>query len=780
MIKKFWPLAVIVIIWSAFSFPYFFQQKVPYPAAHQVNAFSPWSRYSTYASPVKNNAMPDVIDQIYPWKYFSIEQLKKGSIPFWNPYSFSGTPHMANYQTAIFSPFTLLYFILPFIDAWSVVVLLQPLLAGVFTYLYVRKRNVSRQGSLVAGIAFMFSGFMVVWMAYGTLGMAIAILPFLLYLIDTCFDNKSFLLLVGISLSLAFSFLSGHFQTSIYVTGVSILYLIFTVYIKRDYITGIWVGLYMGFGMLLTMPQLLPSLEFFQNAPRSVTQVGSSGIPFYNLITIIAPDFFGNPVTRNNLFLDFAEWQAFLGATAFLLSLFAISFSKKKAIQLFFVVIGLIALLFAVASPLQNVVSNLHIPVLSSSTQSRVIIIFSFCFAVLAGFGFDSLQIDIQEKRYKALFIRIGILLGCIVGIWGVLYIGKFLSDETLQIAKKNFLLPSTLLVFVSAGIIVTTYIKKKYVYLFLQMLLIGLVSFESFRYATKWMPFDEKKLVFPNEKITEVLQTQLKNGRVYGNLGQQMSVYYGLGSIEGYDPLYIQRYGEFITGATTGIFTGSGGRTVDLDKKSKNADKVLNLLAVNLIFHPVADTNAVWAYPVWQKKQMKRVYNDPIYSVYNNTDALPHAKMFYGYQTMNKKEAIIAQFYKESFDYKNTLILEEKSPVRPTKNTKNTVSINDYEPNTGIMHIWTEYSGMLFISDPYYPGWKAYIDGKETKIYRADYAFRAIAIPPGSHIVTFTYVANSFSNGVILAGIGLILLSSFLLVPKRFKRQPKVVTMKR
>ena len=78
--------------------------------------------------------MPDVVTQIYPWKHFVVSELKEGRMPLWNPNNFSGNPALANFQTAVFSPFTLLYFILPFIDAWSLTVLLQPLLAGIFTY----------------------------------------------------------------------------------------------------------------------------------------------------------------------------------------------------------------------------------------------------------------------------------------------------------------------------------------------------------------------------------------------------------------------------------------------------------------------------------------------------------------------------------------------------------------------------------------------------------------------------------------------------------------------
>ncbi|MEK7573051.1 MAG: hypothetical protein AAB531_01360, partial [Patescibacteria group bacterium] len=95
---KFWPIVFILAVWLIFSSPYFFKNLVPFPSEYLVNFFPPWASYQEFAGPVKNNAMPDIITQIYPWKNFTIETLKTGQIPLWNPYSFSGTPHLANYQ----------------------------------------------------------------------------------------------------------------------------------------------------------------------------------------------------------------------------------------------------------------------------------------------------------------------------------------------------------------------------------------------------------------------------------------------------------------------------------------------------------------------------------------------------------------------------------------------------------------------------------------------------------------------------------------------------------
>src|SRR3989344_6452348 len=187
---SYWPVIFIFLLWFSFSSPYFLKGLVPYASTYQVNHFPPWTAYEENWGPVKNGAMPDVTDQIYPWRHFTVQSLMSRQIPYWNPNSFAGNPHLANIQSAVLSPFNVLFFILPFIDAWSLLVLLQPLLAGIFMILFLRELRISKVGSTIGSVAFMFCGFVITWMVYGTLAMAIIFLPLVLYCIQKITDGK--------------------------------------------------------------------------------------------------------------------------------------------------------------------------------------------------------------------------------------------------------------------------------------------------------------------------------------------------------------------------------------------------------------------------------------------------------------------------------------------------------------------------------------------------------------------------------------------------------------
>lgn len=735
-IQKFWPIFFIFLIWFIFSAPYFLKNKVPYPSNYQVNFVPPWSYYDKFWGPVKNNAMPDIVGQIYPWRYFSINMWKSGEIAFWNPYSFSGSPHLANYQSAVFSPFNFLFFVFPFIDAWSILVLLQPFLAGFFMYLLMKEFKVSAVGSLISSISFMFCGFIVVWMAYGTLSMAIAFLPLSMLALEKSFKKINFLWPFVLSLSIPLSFFSGHFQTSLYFFIFIFLFFIFKIIQTKDIKKTIFAFLSITSGIAISLVQILPSIEFYLYSVRSeIFITKGNGIPFSYLVTIFAPDFFGNSVTRNDWFGFYAEWASFIGIIPLSLSFFAFM-GKKKIEVLFFFIAGILFLLLAVESPVTALIGSLKIPVLSTSNPTRIIILFSFSFALLAGFGLDNLKSLIKERKVKKIimpFLLIGILF---LFIWILLLIVKVLPPDKLIIAKRNIVLP-TLLFSGFLAITILSFINKKMILLF--YFLLFTVSFDSLRFAQKWMPFDPKELVFKDIKIINMMKKNISYNRYFGNLGDQMN-YYAFSSIEGYDPLYIGRYGEFMQSASNGKLQKPDRSVVRLDRNGKYTNRVLDLLGVNLIFHPRADTNQGWAYPVWKDKdRFSLFYKDDKFELYKNNFALGRATLFYDYEVIKNKRDIIERFYSDNFDFRKKVILEEEVNLEKAFGEGN-IKIVEYSPNKIKIEVKTDRKAILFLSDNFYPGWKVKVRGKEERILRTNYSFRGVIVPKGFSNVEFFY----------------------------------------
>ena len=380
ILKRNSPVLIIIVLWFLFSAPYFFKGLVPFPSKYLVTFFPPWS--ATYAMPVKNNAMPDVITQIYPWKKFTIESWKKGEVPLWNPNSFGGTVQAGNYQSAVFSPFNSLFFVLPFIDAWSILILLQPLFAGLFMVMFLREIGCKDFSSIIGGVGFMFSGFLVTWMAYGTLGYAVLFLPLILWSVDRYLKKRSWKYLCVGALSISLSFLSGHFQISVYILIASVCYVLFCSYRNKQWKEGLVFMLAVLSGVCISAPQLFLTYDAFALSVRASNTSLKEVIPWQYLVTFFSPDFYGNPVTRNDWFGHYAEWAGYVGIVPLLIGLYGIFFGTSRK-KVYFSIVFIVSLLLAYASPLSGALFAWKFPVLSTSAASRIIIITSFSLCVL-------------------------------------------------------------------------------------------------------------------------------------------------------------------------------------------------------------------------------------------------------------------------------------------------------------------------------------------------------------------------------------------------------------
>jgi uncharacterized membrane protein YfhO len=774
LLIKFWPFLFIFLIWFIFAVPYFIQNKVPFPSTYLVNFFSPWNAYPGFSSPVKNNAMPDIITQILPWKNLVIDALKAGQIPLWNPYSFSGMPLLANYQSAPLSPLNLLFIFLPFVDGWRILILLQPLLAGCFMLLYLRSLKLSDFAAVLGSVSFMFCGFITTWMAYGTLGYAILFLPLALYLIEKFYEDKNSRFLILYAFVFPLSFFSGHFQISIYFFIFTCFYLLLKYFQTKNIKITVFLILYTVFGILLCLFQLLPSIELYTQTLRSEIFLKTEVIPWGYLATFLSPDIFGNPVTRNDWFGHYAEWNSYIGLIPLILAAYAIFIYKNKTV-LFFILTAGLAILLSFQTPVLDILVNLQIPVLSTSAASRIIVIFSFSACVLSAYGLEKLWEDLKNKNLKKVFFLVGFFVVIFSLLWVLIISKNIIPLDKIVIAKQNMLLPSVLfLIFVFLVFLLILFNNKlKNIHLFqiVFFIILLLVSFDLIRFVDKWMPFDQNKLMYPKLKIDDEFAMLSGFDRVYGNLGGEATTYYKLSSIEGYDAVYIKRYGEFIASLNTGGLEESQRSVVSFPKYGLYSKKALDLLGVKYIIYKIGDGHQSWVYPFWNAKTgiYTLIYEDGIYQILQNNDVLPRTFLANSYTVETNPQLILNTMFSDNFDFKNSLVLE-KNPKIELDQVKGTAKIISYKANEVKIEVSSSGNALLFLSDTYYPGWKAFVDNKETEIFRADFTFRAINVPKGNHVVEFIYNPQSFNFGLAGGFLGIIAIFGFGVILKKKK----------
>ncbi|MDI6736851.1 MAG: YfhO family protein, partial [bacterium] len=178
--------------------------------------------------------------------------------------------------------------------------------------------------------------------------------------------------------------------------------------------------------------------------------------------------------------------------------------------------------------------------------------------------------------------------------------------------------------------------------------------------------------------------------------------------------------------------------------------------------------------------KQLKLVYEDESIKLYWNTACLPRAFLVPKVRVIKDRQRVLEEMSGVDFDPRKEIILEEEiqnsefriqNPESRIQNSESRIPksrIISYQPNKVIITASSPTDCLLFLSDTYYPGWLAFIDGKPTKIYRANYTFRAINFPKGTHTVEFSYLPLSFLAGVIGSGITMFILIGLVWNKKR------------
>jgi len=305
-------------------------------------------------------------------------------------------------------------------------------------------------------------------------------------------------------------------------------------------------------------------------------------------------------------------------------------------------------------------------------------------------------------------------------------------------------------------------------------------VAFDMLRFAIKWQPFDPKNLVYAEVPTTQKFKKLKGYERALGNLGGEALVYYGIPSVEGYDAVYIKRYGEFVSFINQGTTKKIERSVVSFAKKGKYTSKAINLLGIKYIIHKISDDNTVWTFPYWEysKDQFKLIYDDSRYKIFENKNVFPRAFWVGKYRVAKDDQEILKTMFSESFNLRNEIILEKNPNIQQFENEIGEAEITIYTPNRIKILINAEKNGLLFLSDVYYKDWEAFIDGRKSEVYRADYIFRAVSVPGGKHVVEFVYNPLSFKMGLysFLTGLILITGASFIFTKKKiFALVPKI-----
>ena len=183
----------------------------------------------------------------------------------------------------------------------------------------------------------------------------------------------------------------------------------------------------------------------------------------------------------------------------------------------------------------------------------------------------------------------------------------------------------------------------------------------------------------------------------------------------------------------------------------------------------------------VSQKEGTKLVYDQEA-KIYENNEVFPRAFVVHDYEFVSGKEDILKRLKSPDFPLRDKIILEEKLPetvrsrMAGPHRESSEAQIRQYGSQQVEILAEMKRPGFLVLSDLYYPGWNAYVDGKKEKIYQADYILRSVFLEEGTHTVKFVYEPRLFGIGIWISGSAALLIVILLLgktILKQRKRKP-------
>lgn len=711
----------------------------------------------------------DLVSFLWPTYSYAADALREGRLPLWNHSLYSGAPLVADNQSGLFYPLNLLVFLLwpglPYV-ALEVLVIIHVWLAGAGMYALARALLAeldpapplpwARAGAFAAGAAYMFSDVFVTHVGNLNIVAVAAWLPLALLALHWGLTRRAAGWCAAAGAALGVAALAGHAQLTLIVAAALGLFALWRMGAalmepgdrlrRAAQIVGL-TALAFAVALGVAALSLVPALELTQHTGRARLDYAAAAeysLPWQGLAGLVSPLIFGRGA------LDaWGPWprveMGYAGVVTLLLAGLA-PWRGRAGWPRFLAALGLFGLLVALGAhtPIHRLLYEFVPGFASLRVPARFILLTDFALAGLAGYGLARLpQLGARRVAGWALGLAAAGGIVALLAWWltpgnaahqAELLIGLGVAALLLALAlacvraRRWRLAPALLAALVAAD-------------------LIGLGA---------WVEtdFNDPTLGFDHPAVVAFLQAQpgpLRIDNASGAWSPDAAARLGLEDIGGLsNPLALAAY------ATYAGAVGSRGTPLYnfLNAQFVLADKD----------QPPGDASFV---PVFNA--------DPTLDVYLNTLAQPRLRLVTAAQVVGSGEEAFAAIQTAGFDPERTVVVDRSSPaavppppVGPSPAEAPTVFYTAYAPEAYTVVARTAAPAYLVYGEVWYPGWRAWVDGVEAPVYRANFAFRAVYVPAGEHTVVMRFDPPLWRVGLALTVLTLLALAGWALWARR------------
>jgi len=776
-----------------------------------------------YFSPVifsnQTFASRDIYNFFNPRRFFAAEIIRNGEIPLWNSYLASGVPFLANLQSSIFYPLSVIYYILPFQLGFKYFIILHYYLAGLFMFLLMRQWRYDTYSSLVSSIVFMCGGYMISILDNVAFLTSAVWLPLILLFFDRSLREKQIRCLIITAVIITVQILGG--DASFYLLSTFIIMSVYLIYYliteknlsirERERVIS-FLPLAWIIGIFLAAIQLVPFIEFLSLSTRvegfSYEKITKWSFHPLELIQLLVPYFFGTTVPMCRWFGQFWLDTIYIGVLPLLLVIFNLCYSRNK-LNFFLLVIIFFSLFMAFGkyNPLFHWfkyipgINMVHYPV-------KFLFLVGFSLALMSGMGYSALFAKL-ESREEIKGFTIFLFTMNLIFIFALLM--GFLMEERLFTLFKN-IYPQTLfhkiigvessfliifkgyslfiILLVIISILLVLSVKGKSAVRNLRVMLVIIVLIDLiFLGKPKDNTIESSLYTTPNETV-KLLKSDSSHFRVFSlsyitfggfmNIPKtpfaevfktlqsfmmpNLSIFFHIDTINEYAAILVKRY-YLLFSPLKEFF-----RLEHKEAWQMNYCKeILNVLNVKYL---ISSFNL-------RDKDFKLIHGGKV-KIYENLEVLPRAYLVPKAIMLKDNEEVLKALQEVNFNPRESILITEGEYEKARNDFikgeeglsidvfSGKVKTLKYSPNQVEMETEGNDSSYLVLADNYYPGWKVYVNGNEKNILRVNYNLRGVILPRGENRVQFSYVPLSFKIGVSISLLTLLSIITFFLIRRR------------
>jgi len=692
-------------------------------------------------------------------------------VPFWNPYLLTGTPWYGNPQSALFYPPNWLFFVFPAPRIISWVLVLHHVWGGLGAMLLSRRYGCSWMAAVTTGITFLAAPYLIAHSGEGHYNQVclIAWVPWAFLVWERLRERKpGSVALLAIILSLCF--FCGHVQELYYLMVIlSVLTL-----------AGLFPAAFRGrsggdslstpareaggrlarWGLVclvvagLTAIDLIPTWFYSRSAVRAAGLSAADASQFSlgptSLLQLLDPHIWGGPESYRGPGGLYWETLCYFGVVPLLLAVAGSLIGWRRYPVMRFSLLAVLSVAFAFGQDLP-VFSLMHrfVPGMSLfRAPSRALFFSSFAIAVLAGFGVDALMVQLVRFRSLALRTRRRLTSATTVVASAIILVGILANPGGSPDAGS----PTVASALESAipwlgGMIASLLLAAWWPKLQrgICALLAVLCVAELAVHAHEVLAVVDRSDLRAENPIARLLQQETKGDRVLAPqalLSDREAWPARLHKVHGYEPVPQLRAAALLAALMPQRRVPEVlGEDIQLGQFHK---PLLDLLGVSM----AATLGPPQSADGWRAIDRGTVsaefhltggrHTQLTYTVYRNDSPLPRAFVLGDVSLLRPGDDTIRLL--QQLDPRRSVLLDRDLLPPGPRQTFGPAEIQDYLPNEVTVLANLSSPGYLVLTDLFCGGWKAEVDGKPAPVLPADFAFRAVPLEAGRHLVRFRF----------------------------------------